>query len=138
MTYTVITNHQSRPNPYWDVQIRGIGSSDFGNIAYARHHFGSAEQVTGINPDWDTITIWMCREPIQIHEFVQEATNDKQLSRLGQIPYLDVTHICPLILIRELQPRFSQRPYRAFLQGVPIPTPRSAIPERYCSSRTSE
>jgi len=51
--------------------------------------------VTGINPDWDTVTIWMCREPIQIHEFVQEATNDKQLSRLGQIPYLDVTYIRP-------------------------------------------
>ncbi len=108
MTLTVITNYQSRPNPYWDVQMRGIGSRDFGKTAYVRHLYGSAEQVTDINPDWDTIAIWMCREPIQIHEFVHEATNDKQLSRLGETPYLDVTYMCFILFTGQMsQAHFS-------------------------------
>jgi hypothetical protein len=57
--------------------------------------------MTGIYPDWDTINIWMDRDPIQIHENANERMTIAKLSELGQTPDLDVTHppgkywVCP-------------------------------------------
>jgi len=48
--------------------------------------------MTGIYPDWDTINIWMDRDPIPIHEFADGTLNVPVKSGLGQTPDWDVTH----------------------------------------------
>ena len=57
------------------------------NTGYVPHN------MTGIYPDWDTINIWMDRDPIQIHENANEWTSIAKLSGLGQTPDLDVTYV---------------------------------------------
>ena len=57
------------------------------NTGYVPHN------KTGIYPDWDTINIWMDRDPIQIHENANEWTSIAKLSGLGQTPDLDVTYM---------------------------------------------
>jgi L-alanine-DL-glutamate epimerase-like enolase superfamily enzyme len=48
--------------------------------------------MTGIYPDWDTINIWMDRDPIPNNEFADGTLNIPVKSGLGQTPDWDVTH----------------------------------------------
>ena len=64
------------------------------NTGYEPHN------MTGIYPDWDTINIWMDRDPIQIHENANGRTSIAKLSGLGQTPDLDVTYTIYIIIIK--------------------------------------